>query len=311
MNSLGTSLLELFIPRLQAVRWRCTLLEFVIAFLLFLFLPSVCYNIFEGVNKRPANNSGNSEKSDTSEKSANFSNSDKSVETVVDAPLEESGNHPLLILLRRAKSPAIILLLFYISCVLAPINEELLFRGLFQGSLEQLLRGKYRRWRKSGIKIARCFVPLISILLPAICFAIIHSRSQDNSIDENCLLWQVYSMALGGSLFTIICLIYLLFFRQIHPNRIFGTCQTIQTDVLLGFRWFCISLIPVYATNLIAANLIYQLGWKCVPDPISLIPLAIVFGFLFYRTHRLCASITTHVLFNSFGMIAALIFIGS
>jgi hypothetical protein len=76
-------------------------------------------------------------------------------------------------------------------------------------------------------------------------------------------------------------------------------------DVRLGLLAFPAIVVPVYAVNamLLAARKFLPGG--IVADPIALLPLAIVLGILYYRTHRILPGIVLHMAFNAVAVVAA------
>jgi membrane protease YdiL (CAAX protease family) len=71
--------------------------------------------------------------------------------------LQPGGDHAMLDQMRRSKTPMELTLLIVNAVLLAPIFEELFFRGLLQGIVARLSRG-----------------PTAPIVIPAIVFAVIH-----------------------------------------------------------------------------------------------------------------------------------------
>ena len=108
------------------------------------------------------------------------------------------------------------------------------------------------------------------------------------SITNACVAW---------TLFPIICYSYLFFVRRLRARDLFGTWREAPELALFGVKWIWI-LIPSYALSFILVLIRIITNTHFLPDPFCLIPLALVFGFLYYRTQSILPTIVLHILFN-------------
>ena len=220
------------------------------------------------------------------------------------------NSHFLFRLLKEDGQAATVLLILYMGCVLAPLNEEFLFRGCFQGWLETALRAFRCRRFIRGKRTAQWLVPVISITLPALFFSFSHARSEESgqmSVEQ--IRYVIYASGIGWTIYPILCFSYLFLLKKISFRSVFGSLSTIQSDVKYGIMC-CMAIVPsVYALMFFTNWAFERLGIISVPDPVALIPLALTFGYLYYLTRRLTASMALHFLFNTFGMALAICYL--
>jgi len=65
---------------------------------------------------------------------------------------------------------------------------------------------------------------------------------------------------------------------------------------------------PLLAIQSALVVLVKSTGISCSLDPIPLFPLALVFGVLYHRTHRIAPSLVLHMAFNATSVV--LLFLG-
>ena len=185
--------------------------------------------------------------------------------------------------------------------ILAPLNEELLFRGTLQQSFENALN------IDSPSRFPLPFRDWLAIIIPAILFSLVHLRfnsSQDAARVEQ-LTVQVKWAVTGQVFFAPLFLLWLRFCHQIHLSDVFGTASDWIKSAKSGAFAFVVLLLPVYFVQAIFATLFSYFQIPFCPDPFALFALALGMGWLFYRYRTITASITLHFLFNSTGLIAA------
>ena len=184
------------------------------------------------------------------------------------------------------------LLCLVAAVVVAPVAEEFLFRLVLQGWLEAVEHGHRTSGMRPRVRGAR------PILVSSILFASVHFRLAATSGDPDqlrmALLFQI-----GWSLLAVVYAVAWLRFRApdltaadlgIDPRRV-------KSDIGLGLVAFLAVAFPIYLSQFVLKSL-----WATVipvaPDPIPLFFLALVLGFLYYRTHRLLPSIVLRMALN-------------
>ncbi len=282
MNSILVNILSWWIPKRRYSLWHCNILELIIAALLFLFLPSLT---LIALYPSPTAHEIRSQSNDSQTQSA---------EITKQKPDEA---HPVLRLV-QTRNWTYIGLGFYMACILAPINEELLFRAGLQNCLQGILTQLFRKRLRMNVKICNWLISVISISLPAFFFALVHYRSEEmanESIEH--IIRSVTVACIAWTLFPIICYSYLFFVRRLRPRDMFGTWREAPRLAFYGVKWIWI-IVPTYILAFILLFIRLFTGAHFIPDPFCLIPLALVFGFLYYRTQSILPSIVLHILFN-------------
>ena len=200
-----------------------------------------------------------------------------------------------------------LIMAFYMACILAPINEELLFRGGLQNCLQCILTQLFKKRLQMPARVCCWLISIISIVLPAVFFALIHYRSAEiGKQSMESVVQMVICSCIAWTLFPVICFSYLFLVRRLRPRDMFGSWREVPGLAFFGVKWIWI-IVPSYALALILVFIQLITKTHFVPDPISLIPLALVFGFLYYRTQSLLPSIVLHILFNFFSLCLALL----
>ena len=292
MNSILVKFLSWWIPKRRFSLWHCSVLELLIAAWLFLFLPSLTYPILYSTPETPE---------EQSELDIPQTFSTEIFEN--DSPNE---SHPVLRLV-QTRNWTFICLGFYMACILAPINEELLFRAGLQNCLQGVLTQLFKKRHNLSVQTCRWIIASLSIVLPAVFFALIHYRSEEmanRSIES--IIRNITNACVAWTLFLIICNSYLFFVRRLRFRDMFGTWREAFGLALFGIKWFWI-IIPTYALSVILLFIRFITNTHFLPDPFCLIPLALVFGFLYYRTQSILPTIVLHMLFNFTSLCAALL----
>ncbi|MBR5709285.1 MAG: CPBP family intramembrane metalloprotease [Thermoguttaceae bacterium] len=283
MNSILINILSWWIPKRRYSLWHCNILELILAALLFMFLPSLTLiALYPSPSAREIRSQSND-------------SSTPSTEIVKQERPDEA--HPVLRLV-QTRNWTYIGLGFYMACILAPINEELLFRAGLQNCLQGILTQLFRKRLHINVKICNWLISVISITLPALFFALVHYRSQEMANESiESIIRTVTVACIAWTLFPIICYSYLFFVRRLRPRDMFGSWREAPRLAFYGVKWIWI-IVPTYILAFILLFIRLLTGAHFIPDPICLIPLALVFGFLYYRTQSVLPSIVLHILFN-------------
>lgn len=222
---------------------------------------------------------------------------------------KSSDEHPVIRLI-QTKNWGYIALGFYLACILAPINEELLFRGGLQNCLQGFLTILFRKNYKINVQSCRFLISVISITLPALIFALIHYRSEESgNISMKDMIYGIFNACVAWTFFTGLCIIYLFGIRQLRFRDLFGSIYELPGLIGSGIKWVWI-YYPVILVAIIVQIIMALTETHFVPDPIPLIPLALVFGFLYYRTQSVLPSMVLHFLFNFINLSLAILVLG-
>lgn len=301
MTWLLKEFLSFLTPDRRWSRWHCSGFEVICVFALYLLLPAITMPIVLIAT--------NSNHKATQEEQAQTDNQNDDETVSVEKPLEDASeeqqledgsgekqledkSHPLIRLLKR-RNWTDFAMVFYMACILAPLNEELLFRGCLQNWLHGLFARLYIRRR-----VERWRVSFMSVVIPALLFALIHFRTDS---DAKISLEKLHLLIINGCValtaLPVILLGYLFFIRKLRFRDIFGNLQQIPDLFISGAKWIWI-LVVCYALMISVSAILSHFNIDIVVDPIGLLPLALVFGYLYYRTQSILPSIALHFLFN-------------
>jgi membrane protease YdiL (CAAX protease family) len=221
----------------------------------------------------------------------------KVVPATPDDPISRA--HPLTRALSESPDPWTILLCVASAVFIAPMTEELVFRLVLQGWLESVERRMRRRTRF----LRQFLTGILPITAVSILFAAMHGRSGESRMELPLVVFllSVYSMA---SLLTVVLSVCWLRFAAGATLVDFGIVPSKLTrDLRTGGLAFFAVAMPVLIFNVILNALLPK---NIVADPIPIFFLAIVFGILYYRTHRIVPSLALHMAFNAVGVLAAI-----
>lgn len=200
--------------------------------------------------------------------------------------------HQLVRLIRSSRDAATLALSVITAALLAPLCEEFVFRLVLQGWLEDRLRWlRLRaRWlRRRG----RGLVPLMVV---ALLFAGFHARGASAGPRPEVIRDYLSGAALA-QLVTLLAGTAVLRYGAGATAADLGLRRaTLRADVRLGLASF-LALAPVLYGLQMALTLL--LPKRIAADPISLVPFALVVGWLYLRTHRIVPSIVTHMALNA------------
>jgi membrane protease YdiL (CAAX protease family) len=233
----------------------------------------------------------------------------KSVEASAEKPTAEKNvpkkeletEHPVEDLLRSHDWPMIAVAMIA-AVVVAPILEELLFRVLLQGWLEAV----WSRRRRVNLDLRNPPFSWFPLLLPAAFFALIHFRSGREPPSLNLLLY-AFVAQIAASLVTIAVVITVLRYGAGATAVDLGwQPRKLLADGITAL----VALVAITPLLLILQGVLKAaVSWaniEVAPDPIPLFFLALVFGYLYRRTHRITPSLMLHMAFNATSVIVYL-----
>lgn len=192
------------------------------------------------------------------------------------------SKHPIVELLRRHPDPRLMLASIGAAVVVAPLVEELLFRGLFQGWLEKLVAVDHCGTERLLVGEPHDQAPL---------------KGKDNRYAEQD---RIVNEEGGREESNSPC-----------GRPTVGRAEQAAEDAALGDeshrvssrRWSWISAVPILGSSTVFAVLHMSHG----PDWIPLFFLALGLGYLYRQTHRLLPCITVHLLLNGCSLAAFLL----
>jgi membrane protease YdiL (CAAX protease family) len=185
-----------------------------------------------------------------------------------------------------------VLLLCAIAVVIvAPVVEEFLFRVLLQGWLEASER---RLRRRRFFRRTRGLMPIVT---SSLLFAAVHFRLAKPELTAH----QVVSVLAANLLANALMLGFAIVFLRAatgatavdfgwQPRRLAG-------DIVTGLFTFVIITPMIYLLQLLLQE--FVLPASVAADPIPLFVLAVVLGFLYFRTHRIAPSVVVHAALNA------------
>jgi membrane protease YdiL (CAAX protease family) len=197
--------------------------------------------------------------------------------------------------LLRTKEPAAVAVAAIMAIVVAPLIEEFLFRVLFQGWLEAV----WSRRRKKHPELRLAPLSSIPVVLPAAIFAIMHLRFGKAALSPDVLLVGFLSQMAADLLVLALAIGFLRFAVGATAADLGWNVEMIPSDARLGGLALLIVTPPILAMNTGLTLLVNATGAMVAPDPIPLFVLALVFGTLYQRTHRLAPSLVLHMAFNA------------
>lgn len=212
---------------------------------------------------------------------------------------ELDAEHPVGRLLLEGRNGWILALAVLTAVAIAPIVEEFLFRIVLQGWLEKV----ENRWVRCRLGFRQMVPGTFAVVISSVVFAAVHFRvpGPKPSLD---LLTHHLAVSALASLLTLGIAVALLRLSAratwedlgLVPNKLWA-------DLKLGLL-ACLAVTPlVYLVHALARALLPE---NFVADPIPLFLLALAFGILCYRTHRISAALVLHIAFNSIAVAIAL-----
>jgi len=195
-------------------------------------------------------------------------------------------------LLRDFDHPGVVALCVLSVVVITPVAEELVYRLLLQGWLERvepLLRRQVQGLRH----LVRGTGP---VLASSTFFAWMHAHGAEPQASAEVLLCLIGGTTVANTLMVAV-LVGVLRFRARATLADLGIVPgQIGADLRLGLAAFLAAAGPVYLVQWLAALVIPA---DVSPDPLGILVLALVLGYLYFRTHRILPSIVVHMALNA------------
>ena len=195
--------------------------------------------------------------------------------------------------------PKAIAVAVMMAVIVAPLIEEFFFRVLLQGWLEAV----WSRRRRKHPELRTAPLSWVPIVLPAALFSLMHFR-----VGETQFSWQYLTCLFLGQM-----AVYLLMLRLAIALLRFAVGATaadlgwkpekLRSDAKLGLVALVAAIGPVLTLQVALTVLVKWRGIDYAPDPIPLFLLALVFGTLYRRTHRIAPSLVLHMAFNATGIV--------
>jgi len=211
-----------------------------------------------------------------------------------------SNSAHVVVRLMGEKDPWILMLCIISAVIVAPAVEEFMFRILLQGWLESV----GRRWRRKMPTLRRMIPRAIGpIFLSSLLFASLHFRGKTPQLDMQYLIF-LFAAGSMASMLTLAFAIVLLRWRVGATAVDLGWVPAkLLGDIGLGLVMFAVIVPPIYAIQYFLASTMPE---DLAPDPIPLFFLALVLGFLCFRTHRIMPAIVVHAALNATSLMLSL-----
>ena len=181
------------------------------------------------------------------------------------------------------------------AIVVAPLIEEFFFRVLLQGWLEAV----WSRQRRKHPELRSAPVSWLPIVLPAVLFALMHLRSGKEPFSKEYLTVLFPNSDRGRSAGARLAIGVLRFAAGATAADLGWKPEKLRSDAKLGLLALLAVVGPLLALQIALVMLVKATGINYALDPIPLFPLALVFGVLYHRTHRLAPSLVLHIAFNA------------
>jgi membrane protease YdiL (CAAX protease family) len=181
------------------------------------------------------------------------------------------------------------------AVLVAPVFEEFFFRVLLQGWLEAL----WSRWRRRNPELRLAPASWLPIALPAVLFALMHFRSGKEPHEPQ-YLSSLFLAQMAADLIVLgLAILVLRFAAGATAADLGWKPEKLPSDVKLGLLALLAAIGPLLALQTVLTGLVKSSGLDYAPDPVPLFFLALVFGVLYRRTHRIAPSLVLHVAFNA------------
>jgi membrane protease YdiL (CAAX protease family) len=178
---------------------------------------------------------------------------------------EIQSGHPLVKMLTEGDvDVGVLVLASFAAVVIAPICEEVTFRLLLQGWLE--------KWEANAVGCVAPPVEVVTSPEPEVVTANAANDEARMTNDE------------------IQCIDH----SSVEPSP-----PTLAVPPVLGIAGMPFSWLPIGISSALFGLAHFGYG----PEPIPLFFLALVLGYMYYRTHRIVPSIIAHAVFNLFTMV--------
>lgn len=205
---------------------------------------------------------------------------------------DSQTEHSALVFLEKNPSPLKFLFMAAYIALVAPFFEEFIFRLIIQGWFDAREREIFRRKRGNGWR---------SVILVAIMFSFIHFRAATPTYPSE------HELGIQFGTLAITSILILVFSIWLLKGPLGLNWREIGLDFRFWKKDLCLGALGFGAaaevTYLLQAALAAPLKNYCAPDFIALIPIALVFGILYWRTRRLLPGFTAHAIFNGFSIL--------
>lgn len=220
----------------------------------------------------------------------------------MDASLEQT--HPALQLVRNATTSDYLLILVATPLII-PISEEFLCRLVLQGWLEKVER-QGRRVRYGGLAPALRRLPFgtVAVVVTSAFFAALHYR-EPSEVSVPVVRTAMWSMMCANLATIVLGVVYLRLRAGATWSDLGLERGHVVGDLRLGLLTFLAAAIPIYGIQAALVTLLPDV----VPDPVTILLLAMLFGTLYLRTHRILPSIAMHVGLNATSTLLMLLFV--
>jgi membrane protease YdiL (CAAX protease family) len=202
--------------------------------------------------------------------------------------------HPAEQLLRSG-NPGALTIAVVMAVIVAPLIEEFFFRVLLQGWLEAL----WSRRRRKHPELRTAPLSWLPIVLPAVLFALVHFRAGKAPLapeyQAGLFLGQVVAVVLTFGL----AIALLRYAVGATAADLGWRREKLRSDARLGLVALLAVIGPLLILQSALLGLVKLMGIDYAPDPIPLFFLALVFGALYHRTHRIAPSLVLHIAFNA------------
>ena len=139
----------------------------------------------------------------------------------------------------------------------------------------------------------------IPIALPAALFALMHVRSSQPPHSPQYLL-ALYLGQMAAELLALgLAIVVLRFAARATAADLGWKPEKLRSDAKLGLLALLAVIGPVLTLQAALMVLVKSTGIDYAPDPVPLFFLALVFGVLYRRTHRIAPSLVLHMAFNA------------
>jgi membrane protease YdiL (CAAX protease family) len=186
-------------------------------------------------------------------------------------------------------------LVVLMAVVVAPAFEEFMFRVLLQGWLEAV----WSRARRKQHRLRAAPASWVPLVLPAALFALMHFRSAAEPQSSD-YLSTTFLTHMAAEIFVIVFAVAVL--RNVAGAKAadFGFApRKLGQDAPLGIAAVIAVAPPLLIFNLTLTVAFQRYNIHVAPDPLPLFFLALVFGLLYRRTHRIAPSLVMHAAFNA------------
>ena len=205
--------------------------------------------------------------------------------------------HPIVALLQADGSLAAWLLCGLLAVVVAPVVEEFTYRLLLQGRLE----ADERRWRRRIAFLRRLPSGTIAVVLVSTLFALRHFRTAQPTMSPDVIMQSMVLHAVWSGLTFAFALVLLRTGSGATWSDLGFASKRLLGDLRLGLWGFAAVCTPVVFLQYV--TLVHLQPQGVSGDPIPLLPLALMLGLLYYRTHRLAPAIVLHMAFNATNLV--------